>query len=64
MKEPVIRVQYMDKWHTYNPKDDITTFELAKLHQWLAVQMVSPMYPLDSATYIDTYNLLRHFDAE
>ena len=64
MKEPKIRIQYNKAYYYYNPKEDITTFELAKLHQWLAVQMVSPMYPLDSDAYIDRYNLLRHFDVE
>jgi hypothetical protein len=62
--EPIIRMTYKGQWISYNPKPDITTYELAKLHQLIAVSVVSPLKADIRDAFIDQYNLIRHFDYE
>jgi hypothetical protein len=45
------------------PREDITVYELAKIHQLITVSVVSPMKPEDTNVYVEKYGLLRHFDA-
>lgn len=49
---------------TYNPKEDITTYELARIHLLIQVAVFSPMIAEDRDEYIDRYNLERHFDKD
>jgi hypothetical protein len=53
-----------NKNYSYLPQEDITVFELAKLHQLISVSMISPMRPADSDRYMERYNLIRHFTLE
>lgn len=62
MREPTLKVAYKDAFYTYNPKTDITTYELAKIHQFITVCQWSPMNKEDRDEYFSKYNLLRHFD--
>ena len=59
--EPTIRMQVHEVIRTYAPREDITVFELAKIHQLITVSVVSPMKPEDTAVYVEKYGLLRHF---
>ena len=61
--EPKLRMTIHDTIHTYMPREDITVYELAKLHQLITVSVVSPMKPEDRDAYIDRYGLQRHFVA-
>ena len=60
-KEPTIKITFFDNWYTYTPKEDITTFELAKIHQLITVACVSATDPKDRDNYMLEYNLVRHF---
>lgn len=64
MNEPKLSVVYAGKYYTYNPKKDITTFELAKIHQFITVCLWAPMKSEDRDAYIEKYELIRHFDYE
>ena len=62
MTEPKIQISIHGKLHTYMPKEDISVYELAKIHQLITVSVVSPIKPENRDAYIDRYGLLRHFD--
>jgi hypothetical protein len=62
MTEPILNMQYRGEWYSYAPKENITTYELAKLHQLITVITVSPISSDSRNDYMDKYNLMRHFD--
>ena len=61
-KAPSLRINVKGKWCTYNPKEDITAYEAARIHLLITVAAWSPMNAVDRDEYIDRYNLERHFD--
>jgi hypothetical protein len=61
MIEPQLRMTINDVMHVYAPREDITVYELAKLHQLITVSVSSPMKPVDRDAYVEKYGLLRHF---
>ena len=61
MTEPLLRMTINGVVYTYMPREDITVFELAKIHQLIAVSVVSPMKPEDRDAYVAHYGLERHF---
>ena len=61
MIEPLLRMTINGVIYTYMPREDITVYELAKIHQLITVSVVSPMKPEDTAVYVEKYGLLRHF---
>jgi hypothetical protein len=62
MNEPIIRMIINGVVHTYMPREDITVYELAKIHQLISVSVVSPLMPEIRDAYVEKYGLLRHFD--
>ena len=63
MTEPILRMSINGTMYNYAPREDITVYELAKLHQLITVSVVSPMRPEDTAAYVEKYGLLKHFVA-
>lgn len=46
----------------YNPKEDITPYELSKIINLMAYGVTAQMISYDWFGYIESNNLLRHFD--
>lgn len=61
MTEPLLRMTINGVVYTYMPREDITVYELAKIHQLITVSVVSPMKPEDRDAYVTHYGLERHF---
>jgi hypothetical protein len=64
MNEPIIRMMINHVMHTYMPREDITVYELAKIHQLISVSVVSPLKADIRDAYVEKYGLLRHFVKE
>lgn len=63
-KGPVLKMMYRNKEYVYNPREDITAYEVARMHLLITVVTHSSMDTELLNDYIDKYNLLRHFDTE
>lgn len=57
-------MMYRNKEYVYNPREDITAYEVARMHLLITVVTHSSMDTELLNDYIDKYNLLRHFDTE
>ena len=62
MFEPQFRMIINDVMRVYMPREDITVYELAKLHQLITIMVGSPMKPVFRDAYVEKYGLLRHFE--
>lgn len=63
-KGPTLKLMIKGAMRTYNPKEDITAYEAARIHLLITVAAWSPMNAVDRDEYIDRYNLERHFDQD
>ena len=59
---PVLKLLYKGVMCEYNPKEDITAYELARLHLLITVAVYSSVNEQDRDAYIDKHHLARHFD--
>ena len=62
MFEPQFRMIINDVMRVYMPREDITVYELAKLHQLITITALSPMKSVFRDAYVEKYGLLRHFE--